>query len=76
MRKRSSLCDLLQSVSSCDDSQRFLLSSTCFDCCCFVCPFSGEDGAEMSAAGQMETVLGVKGLDKVRNDSSLKRLRN
>ena len=26
---------------------------------------SGEDGAEMSAAGQMETVLGAKGLVKV-----------
>jgi len=25
----------------------------------------GEDGTELSAAGQMETVLGVKGLDQV-----------
>ena len=27
--------------------------------------FEGEDGSEMSAAGQMETVLGVKGIEKV-----------
>jgi len=27
--------------------------------------WTGEDGTELSAAGQMETVLGVKGLDQV-----------
>jgi hypothetical protein len=26
----------------------------------------GEDGTEMSAAGQMETVLGVRGIDQVK----------
>ena len=31
--------------------------------CCSV--VTGEDGCEMSAAGQMETVLGVLGLEKV-----------
>lgn len=31
----------------------------------------GEDGVEMSAAGQMETVLGVTGLEKVTNGSAI-----
>lgn len=40
-----------------------LISSNLIIRCCSV--ITGEDGCEMSAAGQMETVLGVLGLEKV-----------
>lgn len=35
------------------------------DCKLLFCIMSGEDGEDLSAAGQMDTILGVKGYENI-----------